>query len=96
MLNFTNELECQNQLDVFLITCEEIDHYRLSTQLYILKTKFIDSNQKPVPAVINYMKNKISCTNNFSPYFFKKLYLVSPAANDISERSASSMCRSKN
>ena len=67
----------------------------MSTQLYILKTKFIDSNQKPVPAVINYKKNKISCTNNFYPYIFLKLYLVSPAANDISERSASSMCQSK-
>ena len=44
---------------IFFDYREEINHYRLSTQLHILKTKSIDINEKTVSAVINYMKNKI-------------------------------------
>ena len=76
----------------------EINHYRLSTQLQILKTKFVDSNEKKVSAVINYMKNNIGWqTDLFSEIIvFLKLYLVPPAANVVSEQSASSRHRIKN
>ena len=60
-------------------------------QLQILKTKFIDSNEKTVSAVINYLKNNIVA----QIIFFLKLYPVSPATNAACERSASAMCRIK-
>ena len=66
--------------------------YSLSIQLQILKTKFIDSNEKTVCAKINYMKNNIVSQN----IFLLKLYPVSSATNAVSEWSASSMCRIKN
>ena len=66
ILNLTNGLEYQNQLeDVFFDYCEEINHYRLSTQPQNLKTKFVGSNEKTVSAVINYMKNNINVKTDF-------------------------------
>ena len=47
ILNATNGLEYQNQLeDVLSDYNEEINQYRLSTQLQILKTKFVDKYEK--------------------------------------------------
>ena len=58
--NVINGLKYQNQLeDVLSRYSKEINQYRLSTQLQILKTKFVDSNEKTASAVINYMKNNI-------------------------------------
>ena len=60
-----------------------------------MKTKFIDSNENTVSAVMNHMKNKIGVQTKFYSEIIVllKLYL---ATNDVSERSASSMCRIKN
>ena len=45
ILNVINGLEYQNQLeDVLSDYGQDINHYRLSTQLQIFKTKFVDSN----------------------------------------------------
>ena len=70
----------------------------MSTQLQILKTKFIDSNEKTVSAVINYVKNNIDAPTDFYSKIIAllKLYLVSPATKAVGERSAPSMCRTKN
>ena len=58
ILNVINGLEYQNQLeDVLCDYGKEKYHYRLSTQLQILKTKFVDGNEKIVSVIINYMKN---------------------------------------
>ena len=66
ILNAINGLEYQNQLeDILSDYGEEVNHYRLSAQLQILKTKFVDSNEKTVSAVIDYMKNNISVQTNF-------------------------------
>ena len=52
-LNVINGLEYQNQLEnVLSDQSEEIHQYRLSTHLWILKNKFVDSNEKTVSAVI--------------------------------------------
>ena len=58
-----------------------------------METKFVDSNEKTVSAVINYMKNNIGVQVDFHSEIIVllKLYLVSPAANAVSERSASPM-----
>ena len=48
--------------DVIFDYSEDINHYRFSTQLQIFKTKFVDSNEKTVSAVINYVK-KYLCAN---------------------------------
>ena len=63
-----------------------------------MKTKFVNSNEKTVPAVINYMKNNIAVqTEIYSEIIvLLKLYLVSPATNAVSQRSASSLRRIKN
>ena len=53
-LNVINGLEYQNQLENVLSDyVEEINHYSLSVQIQILKTKFVDSNEKTVSPVIN-------------------------------------------
>ena len=97
ILNVINGLEYQNQLeDVCSDYGEEVNHYRLSTQLQILKTKFVDSNEKNVSAIINFMKNNIGVQSLYLGIILLKLYLVLPATNAISERSASSMLRIKN
>ena len=45
ILNAINGLEYQNQLeDVLSDYREEINHYRLSTELQIFKTRFVGSN----------------------------------------------------
>ena len=77
---------------------EEINQYRLSTQLQILKTKFVDSNEKTVSSVINYIKNNIVVQADFYSEIIVllKLYIVSPAANAVNERSASAMHCIKN
>ena len=69
----------------------------MSTQLQILKTKFVESNKKTVSAVINYMKNNIGVQPEFYSEIIVllKLYLASAATNAVSERSASSMRRIK-
>ena len=94
ILNVINGLEYQNQLEDAL---SEINQYRLSTQLQILKTKFEDSNEKTVSAVINDMKNNIGVQADFYSEIIVllKLYLLSPATNAVSERSASAMRRLK-
>ena len=49
ILNVINRLEYQNQPDdVLSHYSEETNQYRLSTELQILKTKFVDSNEKTV------------------------------------------------
>ena len=59
ILNAINGLEYQNKLeDVLSDYGEEINHYRLSTQLLILKTKFAVMRNTISP-VINYMKNNV-------------------------------------
>ena len=98
ILNVINGLEYQNQVKDVLSDCgEEVNHYRLSTQLQILKTKFVESNKKTVSAVINYMKNNIGVQPEFYSEIIVllKLYLASAATNAVSERSASSMRRIK-
>ena len=69
----------------------------MSTQLQILKSKFVDSNEKTVSAVINYMKNNIGVQADFYSEIIalSTLYLASPATNAVSERSASAMRRFK-
>ena len=53
-LNVINGLEYQNQLENVLSDYgEEINDYSLSVQIQILKTKFVDSNEKTVSPVIN-------------------------------------------
>ena len=53
-LNVINGLEYQNQLENVLSDYgEEINYYSLSVQIQILKTKFVDSNEKTVSPVIN-------------------------------------------
>ena len=92
ILNVINGLEYENQLENGPSDYgEEVNHYRLSTQLQILKPKFVDSNEKTISAVINYMKNNIGVQTNFYSEIIVllKLYLVSPATNAVSERSAS-------
>ena len=94
-----NGLEYQNQPeDVLSHYSEETNQYRLSTQLQILKTKFLDSNEKTVSVVINYMKNNTGVQEDFYSEIIVllKLYLASPATNAVSERSASAMRRFKN
>ena len=94
ILNVINGSEYQNQLeDILSDYSEEINQYRLSTQLQTLKTKFVDSNEKTVSAVINYMKNNIGVQVDFYSEIIVllKLYLVSPAMNAVSERSAPPM-----
>ena len=94
-----NGLEYQNQLEVVLSDySEEINQYRFSTQLQILKSKFVDSNEKIVSAVINYMKNNIGVQADFYSEIIVllKLYLLLPATNAVSERSASAIRRIKN
>ena len=70
----------------------------MSARLQILKTKFVDSNEKTVSAVINYMKNYICVRTDFYSEIIVllKLYLVSPATNAVSEPSASLMRRIRN
>ena len=77
---------------------EEINQYRLSTQIQILKTKFVDSNEKTVSSVINYIKNNIVVQADFYSEIIVllKLYIVSPATNAVNERSASAMHCIKN
>ena len=101
ILNVIYGLEYQNQLeDVLSDYGEEINHYRLSTQLQILKTKFVDSNEKIVSAVINYIKNNFDVQTDFYSEVIVLLKLIlkliSPTTNAVSERSASLMCRIKN
>ena len=99
ILNMVNGLEYQNQLEYVLSHySEEINQYRLSTQPQILKTKFVDSNEKTISAVINYIKNNIGVQADFYSEIITllKLYLASPATNAVSERSASAMRRFKN
>ena len=94
-----NGSEYQNQPDdVLSHYSEETNQYRLSTQLQILKTKFVDSNEKTVSAVINYMKSNICVRTDFYSEIIVllKLYLVSPATNAVSEPSASLMRRIRN
>ena len=60
ILNVINGLEYENQLENGPSDYgEEVNHYRLSTQLQILKPKFVDSNEKTISAVINYMKTTL-------------------------------------
>ena len=87
-----NGLEYQNQLEnVLSDQSEEIQQYRLPAHLWILKTKFVDSNEKTISAVINYSKKKIGVQADFYPEIIVllKWYFVSPATNAVSKRSAS-------
>ena len=70
----------------------------MPTQLQILKTKFVDSNEKTVSAVINCMKNNIDVQADFYSEItaLLKSYLAWPATNAVSERAASAMRRFKN
>ena len=56
-----------------------LTHYGLPTQLQILGTKFIDSNEKTVSAVMNYMKNNNFVQTDFYSEIIVllKIYLVS-------------------
>ena len=84
ILNVINGLEYQNQLeDVLSHYSEEINQCRLTTQLQILKTKCVDSNEKIVSAVIIYMKKNIGVQADFYSEIIAllKLYLALPATN---------------
>ena len=63
-----------------------------------MKTKFIDSNEKTISAVINHVKNNIIEQTDFYPGIITllKFYLAPPASNDVGKRSASPMCHVKN
>ena len=79
ILNAIIGLHYQNQLeDVLSDDSEKINHYKFSTQLQILKTIFVDSNEKIVSGVINYIKNNIGVQTDF---YSIKLYLASPASS---------------
>ena len=67
----------------------------MSAQLQILKTKFLESNEKIVSTVINYIKNHIGVQTDFFSEInvLLKSQLVLPVANVTSERSASSIRR---
>ena len=81
-------MEYQNQLeDVLSDYSEEINQYRLSTQLQILKTKFVDKNEKTVSAAMNYMKNNIGVKADFYPEIIVllRLYLGLSAMNVASK-----------
>ena len=95
-----NGLKFQSQLENFLFDySEEINQYRLSTQLQILKTKFVDFNEKNRFCSNKlYEKQHISIQADFylEIIVLLKLYLVPAAANAVSERSASTMSRIKN
>ena len=99
ILNDIIGLHYQNQLeDVLSDDSEKINHYKFSTQLQILKTIFVDSNEKIVSGVINYMKSNIGVQTDFYSEIIAllKLYLASPATNAVSGRSASSIHHIKN
>ena len=53
-----------------------------------MKTKFIDSNEKTVSAVINHMKNNTGIKKDFylEIIILLELYLVSSATNAVSEQ----------
>ena len=83
-----NGLEYQNQLeDVLSAYSEEINQYRLPTQLHIFKNKFVESNEKMVSAEINHMKNNIGVQADFYSEIIVllKLDLVLPVTNAVSE-----------
>ena len=99
ILNVINGSEYQNKLeDVLSDYNEEINKNRFSTELQILKTKYVDSNEKTVSSVINYVKYKTGVQADFYSEIIVslKLYLVSPATNAVGERPTSAMRRIKN
>ena len=62
----------------------------LATQLQLVETKFIESEEKSIPGIISYMKQ---CSGVEREFFLEitmllRLYLVSPVTNAVSERSA--------
>ena len=66
ILNVVNRLEYQNQLEDNLSDYgEEVNHYRLSAQLQILKTKFVDSNEKNHFCSNKSYEKQHWCTNRF-------------------------------
>ena len=82
ILNVINESEYQTQLeDVLSDYGDEINHCRLSAQLQILKTKFVESNEKTVSAPTNYMKNNTGVQTDFYSEIIVllKLYLLPPS-----------------
>ena len=88
ILNKINGLEYQNQLeDVLSAYSEEINQYRLPTQLQIFKNKFVENNEKMVSAEINRMKNNIGVQADFYSEIIVllKLDLLLPVTNAVSE-----------
>ena len=56
---------------------ENINHYRLSTQLQILKTKFTNTNERTVPTVISYIQKHSEIV------VLLKSHLVSPGTDAV-------------
>ena len=58
----------------------------------------MDTNEKAVSAVINYIKYNAGVQRDFYSkiIILIKLYLLSPSMNGVSEKPASLMCRIKN
>ena len=66
ILHVINGLEYQNQLENVLSDYgEDINHYTLSKQLQILKTKFVDSNKKNRFCSNKLYEKQYLCTNRF-------------------------------
>lgn len=56
---------------------ENINHYRLSTQLQILKTKFTNTNERTVPTVRSYIQKHSEIV------VLLKSHLVSPGTDAV-------------
>ena len=59
---------------------ENINHYRLSTQLQILKTKFTNSNERTVPTVTSYIQKHSEIL------VLLKSHLVSPGTDAVKSK----------
>ena len=82
--------------DVVGVYSDEVNHYRLSSQLQLLVAKFIESDEIAIPGIINYMKQCPDVERLFSEIIMLlRPYLVSPATYAVSERSASTKRRIK-
>ena len=86
-----SQLNYESQLsDIAGVYSDEVHHYRLSTRLQTLGTKFIKSDEKIIPGIINYMKQCSGAERELNSEItvLLRLYLVSSATNAVIERSA--------
>ena len=85
--------------DVVGVYSDEVSHYRFSTQLQLLVTEFIESDEITIPGIINYIKQ---CPGVERELFSEitillRLYIASPARyrNIYGKGSASTIRRIK-